>query len=284
MRRITFIMLAIIVTFIIIVLIYEIAGMILTLPVEYDQKIPTSNALGNIISLHEYRNASDQNWATVMRFLETDPTYQILYDYPNFVCSDFAKKLHDDAEKQGIRCGIVRINFTNYSFDPRWNTPRSGSLSTPVIEQTDSHNADHAVDVFNTTDRGLIYVDETNDGITGMIKIGYLEQGQEYNSLQLSKIDLSRSDCFNNSYYETIKNRYFNYINRINDYNDRVTDYNQQVSYYNSIGGAPGPIYDSLQNLGKSLEQDKVLLDTCEESTWKMTYPRGYVNQFYVYW
>jgi hypothetical protein len=50
------------------------------------------------------------------------------------VCSDFSERLHNDAEMAGIRCAYVSID-----------------LST----------GGHAIDAFQTTDRGLIYIDDT---------------------------------------------------------------------------------------------------------------------------
>jgi len=50
------------------------------------------------------------------------------------VCSDFAERLHNDAEMAGIRCAYVSID-----------------LST----------GEHAIDAFQTTDEGLIYIDDT---------------------------------------------------------------------------------------------------------------------------
>ncbi len=50
------------------------------------------------------------------------------------VCADFAERLHNDAEMDGIRCAYVSL-----------------ALST----------GSHAIDAFQTTDRGLVYVDDT---------------------------------------------------------------------------------------------------------------------------
>ncbi|MFC2041213.1 hypothetical protein ACFLTY_02690 [Chloroflexota bacterium] len=52
------------------------------------------------------------------------------------VCADFADRLHNNAEKAGLRCGFV--------------------LGTM-----------HAFNVFETTDKGLIYIDDT--GTSGLL-------------------------------------------------------------------------------------------------------------------
>lgn len=63
---------------------------------------------------------------------------------------DFAERLHNNAEMAGIRCGLVILDMVGYQ-DPH-------NLG---IEP----DAGHACNVFNTTDRGLVYIDCT--GVTG---------------------------------------------------------------------------------------------------------------------
>ena len=65
---------------------------------------------------------------------------------PPDVCGDFAERLHNNAEMAGIRCAYVAIDLSGYT-DP--NNYGIGS------------NTGHALDAFQTTDRGLVYVDDT---------------------------------------------------------------------------------------------------------------------------
>jgi hypothetical protein len=51
------------------------------------------------------------------------------------VCADFAERLHNNAELAGIRCAYVSITLAG--------------------------NTGHACDAFQTTDRGLAYIDVT---------------------------------------------------------------------------------------------------------------------------
>jgi len=62
------------------------------------------------------------------------------------VCADFAERLHNNAEKAGIRCAYVSLEMTGYD-DPL-------HLGIPS-------NAGHACNAFETTDRGLVYIDAT---------------------------------------------------------------------------------------------------------------------------
>jgi hypothetical protein len=257
---------------------------ILANPPIYRQSLDVANALGEVVTLTEYRNATDQNWSTVLNFLQQDHTEQRLYDDPGYVCADFARDLHDRAEQQGIRCGYVGISFSSKEIDPRWYTPASSSDHTINIGQINLLLDGHALNVFNTTDRGLIYVDMTNDGITGADKIAYLKRGEEYNTLRISQIDQENQNCFSYSYYQTTANRYFQYLEDLKNYNDRVVEYNRQVQYYNAHGGAPSNIYYSLQSQGNQLDRELSGLNTRDEATWMMSYPTGKLNDIKIYW
>jgi len=72
------------------------------------------------------------------------------------VCADFAERLHNNAEKAGIRAGYVFIQFPG----------------SPA----------HTCNVFDTTDRGRIYVDDTGtpDGGINADKTVDLEVGRSY--------------------------------------------------------------------------------------------------------
>ena len=121
---------------------------------------------GDFIVLINNKNATNPTYDQLLSFLQSDKTDEYPYSATNRVggsyyspaeshvdltriqniitgivqpsppdvCSDFAERLHNDAEMQGIRCAYVSID-----------------LST----------GGHAIDAFQTTDRGLIYIDDT---------------------------------------------------------------------------------------------------------------------------
>ena len=261
---------------------YAIASVERGTPATYGEKLPVLDAQYDNITIQDYSKATDQNWTTVLNFLENDSTYKILYSYPNFTCGNFAQKVHDDAEAQGIRCGLVAISFTNVA-TPGWDVP-DGPFGLPFVRTIGTDNAGHAVVVFNTTDRGPVYVDETNDGVNGSIKIGYLQPGQEYDSLPLSLVDFNRSDCFDYAYYQSIEKRYQEFLLEVENYYRELNWYNREVRMYNYYGDATGLSYDSLQSEGKTLDQEKAYLESCEELHWQMYNPMGYVSQITTYW
>ena len=75
------------------------------------------------------------------------------------VCADFAERLHNNAEKAGIRCGYVIIDSLN-----------------------------HALNVFETTDKGFVYIDDTGPHLFGPSncdKVVHVKEGIEYIPISL---------------------------------------------------------------------------------------------------
>jgi len=75
------------------------------------------------------------------------------------MCGDFAERLHNNAEMAGIRCAYVSVEF--------------------------AEGLGHACNAFQTTDRGLIYIDCTgipdSYGPDSNDKIVDIQAGEEYN-------------------------------------------------------------------------------------------------------
>jgi len=90
---------------------------------------------GEVITLTNYNNAVDPTYDQLIEFLKADKTDERPYT-STYVCSDFAKTLHDNAEKNGIRAGWIG-----------------------------SRSCNHAFNVFQTTDKGTVYIDCT--GVPG---------------------------------------------------------------------------------------------------------------------
>jgi hypothetical protein len=133
---------------------------------------------GNFIVLINNKNATNPTYSQLVDFLQKDKTDEFPYTYtlnlvgmyygtaeshvdlnrikniidrvdePSnpCVCADFAERLHNNAEMAGIRCAYVSIDITGYSDPYRFGIPSNGG---------------HACNAFQTTDRGLIYVDAT---------------------------------------------------------------------------------------------------------------------------
>jgi hypothetical protein len=149
---------------------------------------------GKFIVLINNKNAADPTYSQLVSFLKGDKTDEYPYidtnnapdtyygtakshvdltriqniidgisqpDNPD-VCSDFAERLHNDAEMDGIRCAYVSVD-----------------LSTGL----------HALDAFQTTDKGLIYIDDTGavpgNSVSRCVKTVSIAAGQNYQPVSL---------------------------------------------------------------------------------------------------
>jgi len=115
-------------------------------------------AKGNPITLHNNPNAKNPSWSQLVGFLDKDNTDKQTYSRTFFVCADFAEMLHNNAEEAGWRCAYVCVDLSI---------------------------GEHALNAFETTDRGLVYIDCTNSdslfaGPESADKIVDVQVGKEY--------------------------------------------------------------------------------------------------------
>jgi hypothetical protein len=102
-------------------------------------------------------SAANPTWAQLQNFILTDKTDQNAYVTGVYECGDFARDVHDNAEKAGIKCGWVYIQFAD--------------------------DTAHACDAFVTSDYGLVFIDCTAPlpaGLPNNDKIVSLNLGQQY--------------------------------------------------------------------------------------------------------
>jgi hypothetical protein len=97
---------------------------------------------GGTIKLYNNTNSTDPSWEQLKNFLLKDETDRQRYDYNTFVCADFAEMLHNNAEKSGFRTAYVCVQLGPCAFY--------------------SNGGGHALNAFQTTDRGLVSIDCTN--------------------------------------------------------------------------------------------------------------------------
>lgn len=87
-------------------------------------------------------NAKDISYSELISFILKDDTDKMHFNYSSFVCADYAEMLHNNAEDAGIKCAYV-------------------SIAAPGVTQDGTVFSGHALNAFNTTDKGLIYIDCT---------------------------------------------------------------------------------------------------------------------------
>jgi hypothetical protein len=156
-----------------------------------DGVVSGSGCYGEFIVLINNKNVKDPTYAELLAFLESDNTDEYGYVRTPYsaslyfgsaeskiqlhwiqgiinrtqgplapkICADFAERLHNNAERAGIRCGYVIIDSLN-----------------------------HAINVFNTTDKGLIYIDDTGNsgyGPSNCDKIVDVQIGKHYIPISL---------------------------------------------------------------------------------------------------
>jgi len=80
-------------------------------------------------------NAKDVSYGELQKFLLDDQTDKIAYVEDVFNCSDYAELLQHNAENKGIHCAWVYVDLLEF--------------------------IGHSCNAFNTTDRGLIFVDDS---------------------------------------------------------------------------------------------------------------------------
>lgn len=90
--------------------------------------------LGNI-------ELEDPNYLEVLNFIEKDQTNKNLYRYEEYICHNFATDFKKNAIRAGFRCGYVQVFFPDCS---------------------------HALNCFNTTDYGLIFVEPQKDELVSL--------------------------------------------------------------------------------------------------------------------
>jgi len=105
-----------------------------------------------------YETVSNPTWAQLLDFLRNDRTDERAYVPGVYMCGDFARDLHNNAERAGFRAAYVVVELVG---------------------------ADHALNAFKTTDRGLVFIDCTGleasePGPSNRDKIVDVRLGEKY--------------------------------------------------------------------------------------------------------
>ena len=177
------------------------------------------------VNLKNNETARNPTWEELVSFLNLDDTDKGAYGFGLRVCAEFANELHDNAEKAGIKAAWVAVEFVG-----------------------DAEG--HAFNAFETTDRGLVFVDCTGsvptdtapltsvdiDGIedeplspTSKDRIAYVEIGEEY-GLILLEYALSPEYGF----YQDYKEERDNIDTWLEEYNQAVMEFTQKKEIFNS--------------------------------------------------
>lgn len=147
---------------------------------------------GNPVILAKNPNAVNPSLQQVIDFARQTRISSLKYQPGKFVCTEFAKLLHDKAQAVGYRCAFVSVHFKT--------------------------GMGHALTAFRTTDFGLVFVDCTggisNDEVGAYDTFGYLERGKPYGRLPF---DVGRNDPNHYERYEQALSTWAN-IEELKDY------------------------------------------------------------------
>lgn len=219
---------------------------------------------GEPIELINNPDATNPTYAMLVDFINEDPTDEGAYmafdsdsrfAFLGRTCGDFAEMVHNNAETAGIRAALVTIDF-------------------------EGQDVGHALNAFETTDKGLIYIDCTGqdlgswlvehnvridkttrevtfeeESLTSWDKVAYVEVGKEYGLLPIDQ-----AESLSYSFYEEYEQERQEYEKLVSDYDDEVTLYNQAVtSYEDASYGIPPPEAPDISEYGTSLEESRRL-------------------------
>ncbi len=237
--------------------------------VYYAQVFDVLNALSGVgepLKLHENALARDPSWQELRTFVLNDNTDEHQYVPDSFVCADFAAMLHDRAEAAGIRAAYVSVDLAD--------------------------GPGHALDAFNTTDRGLVFIDCNGPGLniatseaidsrdvrSDYDKVAYVSTGHEY-----GLISLDRASQFSYAFYEQREQQWQDYKQQAELYKAKSDAYAQALGGRTVVSDPAEharieAMYRELQALRKDLEAREAVLGSYR---WE---PMGIVTSFYVHW
>ena len=93
--------------------------------------------LACFINLNGYSSIRDPTYQEALQFISSDQTDKNQYSQ-SYICINFANDFVDNALNEGYRCGLVIIEFPETR---------------------------HAIVCFNTSDKGLIFIEPQNDAL-----------------------------------------------------------------------------------------------------------------------
>jgi len=200
------------------------------LQTSYDSLLKTTQQSGLI----------NPTWEELQNFLLEDKTDEIPYALDEFDCNGFTITLRDNAWLRGFRSAFVAIGFGQNA-------------------------AGHAFNAFETTDKGIVYIEPQRDNVA------YLEKGSIFATIPLDGVkdrfincdmaptefwgDISYTDytgdIYDYPYYQNYSQRRDFYTDSIDAYNTDVESYNAAVAAFNQ--GSRTYSRDDIESWGEKI-------------------------------
>jgi hypothetical protein len=206
---------------------------------------------GKAIRLENNPDATNPTFEELVAFLKNDPTdtRDYIADGPDaYVCADFAEEVHNNAERAKIRAGWVGITFENTE-------------------------EGHAINAFETTDKGLVYVDCTSGGktqigddeINSWDTIAYIQVGSKY-----GVIHVDQAESLGYNYYVEYENRWREYRRILKNFNEEADRYNQEIE--NKVYTIGSPEARSIKAWKERLDEQSAILNEMEKELGRYWY------------
>lgn len=235
---------------------------------------------GEPIELFNNPSSRNPTYAELIAFIRTDDTDAKRYlerrigGWQPFVCADFAEAVHNNAEGAGIRAAWVSIDLAG-------------------------EEVGHALNAFETTDKGLAYIDCTGAALmqqgvqrlqallegsppppipTSRDALAYVEVGKEY-----GVIPLDQAKSLSYSFYEQYKKRWHESERQLANYNAEVSRFNQEIAGRTYIIGSPE--WEKMKEWEASLKAQEEELNKLGEGLsnyWLK--PLGIVKDIKIHW
>ena len=166
---------------------------------QYYGNPPHVKRQGEHIYLINNANAGNVSFKTLKAFIISDQTDKDLYIPSIQMCGYFAETLHNNAERAGIRAAVVIVEF-------------------------EAGLAPHALNAFETTDRGLVYIDCTGARRNpsdfeewlyklfypmGQDRMAYVVKGKEYGTILLEDAESTQYSYYAGYIKSWLKDEYF---------------------------------------------------------------------------
>ena len=201
---------------------------------------------GEPIVLVNNPDATNPTYAELVAFIKEDSTDEHRYatsvdvyigsaEVP-YVCSDFAEAVHNNAEAAGIKAAWVGIGL-------------------------EGEDEGHACNAFETTDRGLVYIDCTGGGFLSLLPkynptswdtVAYVGIGKEYGLIALAK---AKSPSY--SFYEEYTPKWQEFEKKQQEIERLLIEWDKEVMRHN----------EEISKHGSSLEETRRFSIALEENT-----------------
>jgi hypothetical protein len=179
---------------------------------------------GEAIIITNNTTADDPTFDELAAFILADVTDSREYIKGTFVCADFAEAVHNNAEAAGIRAAWVSLSF-------------------------DGTEEGHALNAFETTDKGLIFIDCTNssgadngdNSARNRDAVAYVETGKKYGVILIERVLALEYEYFpfDYAFYTDCENAWKEFKIKLAAFNAEVERYNKETGSRVFIIGTP---------------------------------------------